>query len=41
MVVSVETQFFLQGSGEELRGFFLLLPDAASLQVLLRAVRRL
>jgi chemotaxis protein CheC len=41
VVVSVETQFFLQGSGEELRGFFLLLPDAASLQVLLRAVRRL
>jgi len=39
MVVAVETQFFLQGEGEELRGFFLLLPDAASLQVILRAVR--
>jgi chemotaxis protein CheC len=39
MVVAVETQFFLQGHGEELRGFFLLLPDAASLQVILRAVR--
>jgi len=41
MVVAVETQFFLQGDGEELRGFFLLLPDAASLQVILRAVRAL
>jgi chemotaxis protein CheC len=41
MVVAVETQFFLQGEGEELRGFFLLLPDAASLQVILRAVRAL
>ncbi len=41
MVVAVETQFFLQGEGEELRGFFLLLPDAASLQVILRAVRLL
>jgi len=39
MVVAVETQFFLQGEGEELRGFFLLLPDAASLQVILRSVR--
>jgi chemotaxis protein CheC len=39
MVVAVETQFFLQGQGEEVRGFFLLLPDAASLQVILRAVR--
>jgi chemotaxis protein CheC len=39
MVVAVETQFFLQGQGEVLRGFFLLLPDAASLQVILRAVR--
>jgi chemotaxis protein CheC len=41
MVVAVETQFFLQGEGEELRGFFLLLPDAASRQVILRAVRAL
>ena len=32
-------QFFLQDEGEELRGFFLLLPDAASLQAILRAVR--
>lgn len=39
MVVAVETQFFLQGQGEEVRGIFLLLPDAASLQVILRAVR--
>lgn len=41
MVVAVETQFYLQGEGEHLRGFFLLLPDAASLQVILRAVRLL
>ena len=39
MVVAVETQFYLQGEGQELRGFFLLLPDAASLQVILRAVK--
>jgi chemotaxis protein CheC len=41
MVVAVETQFFLKGEGAELRGFFLLLPDAASLQVILRAVKLL
>ena len=41
MVVAVETQLFLKGEGEELRGFCLLLPDAASLQVILRAVKLL
>jgi len=39
MVFAVETQFFFQGTDERLRGFFLLLPDVASLQTLLRAVR--
>lgn len=39
MVFAVETQFFFQGTDEHLRGFFLLLPDVASLEVLLRAVR--
>ena len=38
-VVSVETEFMLKDAGEQLRGFFLLLPDAASLQAILRAVR--
>ncbi|MBC7789328.1 MAG: chemotaxis protein CheC [Anaerolineae bacterium] len=38
-VVSVETEFMLKDAGEHLRGFFLLLPDAASLQAILRAVR--
>ncbi len=39
VVFAVETQFYFQGVDERLRGFFLLLPDAASLQALLRAVR--
>ncbi|HEY9514759.1 MAG TPA: chemotaxis protein CheC [Gemmatimonadaceae bacterium] len=39
MVFAVETQFFFQGTDDRLRGFFLLLPDVASLQTLLRAVR--
>ena len=39
MVFAVETQFYFQGQEDKLRGFFLLLPDVASLQVLLRAVR--
>jgi chemotaxis protein CheC len=39
MVFAVETQFYFQGSKEELRGFFLLLPDVASLRALLRAIR--
>jgi chemotaxis protein CheC len=38
-VVSVETEFMLREAHEQLRGFFLLLPDAVSLQVILRAVR--
>ncbi|MGH7718867.1 MAG: chemotaxis protein CheC [Gemmatimonadaceae bacterium] len=38
-VFAVETQFYLQEADERLRGFFLLLPDLASLQVILRAVR--
>ena len=39
MVFAVETQFYFQGTKEQLRGFFLLLPDVASLRALLRAVR--
>lgn len=38
-VVSVETEFMLKEAREQMRGFFLLLPDAVSLQVILRAVR--
>jgi chemotaxis protein CheC len=38
-VFYVESQFFLQEQDEYLRGFFLLLPDLASLQAILRAVR--
>ena len=38
-VVSVETEFVLKDAGEQLRGLFLRLPDAASLQAILRAVR--
>src|SRR5687767_9931715 len=38
-VFYVESQFFLQEQNEHLRGFFLLLPDLASLQAILRAVR--
>ncbi|HET7583421.1 MAG TPA: chemotaxis protein CheC [Gemmatimonadaceae bacterium] len=38
-VFAVETEFLLQEAGERLRGFFLLLPDLASLRVILRAVR--
>jgi chemotaxis protein CheC len=38
-VFYVESQFFLQEQNEYLRGFFLLLPDLASLQAILRAVR--
>src|ERR671938_1406324 len=38
-VFAVETQFYLKGTQEVLRGFFLLLPDVTSLQVLLRAIR--
>lgn len=38
-VFYVESEFFLQEQNEHLRGFFLLLPDLASLQAILRAVR--
>ena len=38
-VFCVESEFLMQDSGERLRGFFLLLPDYASLQAMLRAVR--
>ena len=38
-VFAAETQYFLQDRNERLRGFFLLLPDPASLHVILRAVR--
>jgi len=38
-VFCVESEFFLQDLGERLRGFFLLMPDYASLQAILKAVR--
>lgn len=38
-VFVVETEFSLREVGERLRGFFVLLPDPASLQAILRAVR--
>jgi chemotaxis protein CheC len=38
-VFVVETEFLMQEIGERLRGFFLLLPDPASLQAILRTVR--
>ncbi|HEX2718448.1 MAG TPA: chemotaxis protein CheC [Gemmatimonadaceae bacterium] len=38
-VFCVESEFHLQDIGERLRGFFLLLPDYASLQAILKAVR--
>ena len=38
-VFVVETEFSLHELGERLRGFFLLLPDAGSLQAILRAIR--
>jgi chemotaxis protein CheC len=37
-VFCVESEFIMQDSNERLRGFFLLLPDPASLQAILRAV---
>jgi len=39
MVFAVETQFFFDDKDDHLRGFFLLLPDLASLRVILRAIR--
>jgi chemotaxis protein CheC len=38
-VFCVETEFFMHELRERLRGFFLLLPDVASLHAILRAVR--
>src|SRR6476661_7332691 len=38
-VFCVESEFMMLQMAEKLRGFFLLLPDPASLQALLRAVR--
>ncbi|GLC26466.1 chemotaxis protein CheC [Roseisolibacter agri] len=38
-VFVVETEFTMQDLGERLRGFFLLLPDPASLQAILRTIR--
>ena len=38
-VFVVETEFYMQDVAERLRGFFLLLPDPASLRAILRAVR--
>ncbi len=39
LVFCVESEFYMQELNERLRGFFLLLPDVASLQAILRAVR--
>jgi chemotaxis protein CheC len=39
MVFCVETEFVMHDAGERLRGFFLLLPELASLRAILRAVR--
>ncbi len=38
-VLCVESEFILTDLGQSLRGFFLLLPEPASLQVMLRALR--
>ncbi|GAC1688233.1 MAG: chemotaxis protein CheC [Gemmatimonadaceae bacterium] len=38
-VFCVESEFVMKDIGERLRGFFLLLPDVASLQAILRAIR--
>lgn len=38
-VFCVESEFVMQDSGERLRGWFLLMPDVASLQAMLRAIR--
>src|SRR5215216_1199129 len=38
-VFCVESEFYMQDLHERLRGFFLLLPDYASLQAILKAVR--
>src|SRR5690349_15864381 len=38
-VFCVESEFYMKAIGGRLRGFFLLLPDLASLQAILRAIR--
>jgi chemotaxis protein CheC len=38
-VFCVESEFYMTDVAERLRGFFLLLPDPASLQAILRAIR--
>ena len=38
-ILCVESEFMLTEANQALRGFFLLLPDPASLQVMLRALR--
>ena len=38
-ILCVESEFLLSETNHSLRGFFLLLPDPASLQVMLRALR--
>src|SRR5215216_6277992 len=38
-VFCVESEFLMSETDEKLRGFFLLLPDSASLQAILKAVR--
>lgn len=38
-VFCVESEFYLKGVDEGLRGFFILLPDTASLNAILRAIR--
>ena len=38
-VFCVESEFYMKGAAEPLRGFFLLLPDPPSLSAILRAVR--
>ena len=38
-VFCVESEFYLQDRAERLRGFFLMLPDSASLHAILRAIR--
>lgn len=38
-VFCIESEFHMKDIGEQLRGFFLLLPDFGSLQAILRAIR--
>jgi len=39
LVICVESEFLMNDLDERLRGYFFLLPDAASLQAILKAVR--